>query len=341
MANGTLTRESAYQDSGMSSDAVGALSRTEAGIRRTSSRYTQAMSVIKPRSLATIEQRFLQEAAVAGQTFYYGWGSGEDRVEGPSIHLAMALARCWGNCGLEMQETLDFTDAWLMTATYIDSETGFTFERQFRQSKRSKIHGKHDEERKMDMRFQIGQSKCTRNLICNAVPRWLVNKGITAAKDGVRRTIEESIKKNGIASVIASAVKKLSALGVTEDLILFKYDRPTINALTIEDLVLIKGDICALEERQDTVQNLYPAPKEEPEDKKLTPGTLDELTQQAEQAEQDQPKGTVVASPDVAVMTAERIKKIETAPETLDEVADEIEQTKPRGPRGDDEGPPE
>lgn len=45
--------------------------------------------------------------------------------------------------------------------------------------------------------------------------------------------------------------------------------------------------------------------------------------------------------PEAETAILEVPEEVETAPETLDEVADEIEQKKPRGPRGDDEGPPE
>jgi len=144
--------------------------------------YTTAVAVQKPRILAEVEQRLLQEADQAGEDFYYGWGAGKDRVEGPSVGLALAAARCYGNCAVEMAPVQDTFDAWIFTASFIDLETGFTLSRQLRQSKRWIVYGKHDEA------------------------------------------------------------------------------RPTTRGLTVEDLVLIRGDLSAIGAGQDTVDNLYPQP---------------------------------------------------------------------------------
>src|ERR1700733_12715611 len=137
-------------------------------IQRVQTGYCTAVAVQKPRSLVVVKKRLDEEAALAGEDFFYGWGAGKDRVEGPSVGLAMAAVRCWGNCAIEALPVQDLGDSWVFTSAFIDLETGFTLTRQFRQSKKWTVHGKMDGERKDDVRFQIGQSKSARNVALNA-----------------------------------------------------------------------------------------------------------------------------------------------------------------------------
>ena len=72
--------------------------------------YATAIACQIPRQLEIVRRRIEDEGRLAGEEFYYGWGAGKDRIEGPSVKLANALARCWGNCALELlpvQETRD------------------------------------------------------------------------------------------------------------------------------------------------------------------------------------------------------------------------------------------
>lgn len=226
-------------------------------IQQVRTQHATAMSVQKPRTLSGVEKRFLEEAAMAGETFFYGWGAGKDRIEGGSIDLAMALVRTWGNCAVEMLPVQDLPDAWVFTAAFVDLETGFTISRQFRQSKLWIVHGKHDAARKEDIRFQIGQSKSIRNVVLSALPKWLANKGVEAAKSNVRGRIEKAIENKGAEYITGAAIKRMAGHGVTEPQVLAKFGRSTTAALTIEDLVVIHSDIHAIENGLDTVESLY------------------------------------------------------------------------------------
>lgn len=313
MANGTLVRGESSLD--VSQDAVQGLQRV-GGLQQVSGQHVKSLAVMKPRAIAKVQEKFLQEAAIAGESFFYAWGSGKDKVEGPTVDCAMALARAFGNCAVDMLPVDDQPDAWIMTASFLDTETGFTLTRQFRQSKRWKVYGNLDPERKDDVRFQIGQSKATRNVILNALPKWLVNKGVEAAKSGVRDFIENLVKSDGLEGVQRKAVDAIRKFGISEERILQKFGRATVKALEIEDLVLMKGDLSALKNGQDTAENLYPP--EKTEETNAAPGTLGELTQQAE--------GEQTAGPEVSLMTADRIKRIESAMsgEELDTMLEEI-----------------
>lgn len=227
-------------------------------MQRMQGRYATAISVQKPRVLRVIQEELLKEADLAGETFYYGWGAGKDRVEGASVNLAMSAVRIWGNCAVELQPVQETRDAWIFTAAFVDLETGFTLSRQFRQAKNWTVHGKFDEARKEDIRFQIGQSKAIRNVVLNVMPKWLTDRAVERAKDGVRRELEEAIGARGIDSVRDVLVKRLATQGVTDQMLLGKFGRPTVNALTVEDMVIMRADYNALHGGADTIDHLYP-----------------------------------------------------------------------------------
>ena len=232
-------------------------------VQRVQTQYTTAIAVQKPRSLKEVERRVLEESALLGSDAYYGWGAGKDRVEGPSKDLAMMMVRCYGNCALDMGEVQETRDAWIFTAKFIDLETGFTMSRQFRQAKGWTVHGKFDAARKDDIRFQIGQSKAIRNVVLNALPSWLVNRGLDKAKGGVREAIDARIKEHGLDKVQAKYLALLAELGASNAVVLEAMGRANAAQLTPEDLVILAGNYAALKSGAETTETLFPLkPKE-------------------------------------------------------------------------------
>jgi hypothetical protein len=225
--------------------------------------YTTAIAVQQPRDLQVVNKRLMAEAKLAGESFYYGWGSGRERIEGPSIGLAMAAARCFGNSAVDALPIQETDDSWVMTAAYIDLETGFTLTRQFRQSKKSVVHGKHDNERKDDIRFQIGQSKAARNVVVNALPKWLIDAAVNEAKVGVRAKIEQYVASKGLPAAVGLVLTGLAKHGVTEPIVLDKCQVAKLEGLTIDHVVMLRGDLYALDSGQDYASALFPAMAEE------------------------------------------------------------------------------
>ncbi len=231
----------------------------EVGMQRTQTRYTTAMRVQIPRELPLVESRALEEATLLGADGYYAWGQNKDRVEGPSKDLAMALIRCYGNCAVDLGEVQETRDAWIFTATFVDLETGFTLARQFRQAKGWTVYGKFDEARKEDIRFQIGQSKAVRNVILNAVPGWLVRRAMDRCKGGVREMIEATVEKHGMEKVVRRALDRLATLGAEEARVCECMGRKNAAGITLEDMVILHGNIAAIESGADTVDEIFPA----------------------------------------------------------------------------------
>ena len=226
-------------------------------LQRTGGQFATAVRVQEPRNLQVRSKMLMAEAKLAGEAFYYGWGSGKDRVIGPSIGLAMAAARVWGNCAVEPMPVEETADSWILTVNFIDLETGFTLGRQFRQAKDWTIHGRFDEERKDDMRFQIGQSKAARNVICNALPKWLIDATVREAQVGVRERITKYINEHGVAAAVDLVVAALIRAGVSEEAILAKCAVADRRALTVDHVVMLRGDLYAIENGTDRAETIF------------------------------------------------------------------------------------
>lgn len=231
-----------------------------ATMQQMQTQHATAMSVQQPRALRQVQKNIMVEAGLAGELFYYGWGAGKNKIEGPSVKMAIALARCWGNCAIDMLPMQDAGDSWIMTAAFVDLETGFTCNRQFRQAKNSIVHGKHDDARKDDIRFQIGQSKAQRNVILNALPEWLISEAMKEAKRGVLQSIEKKIANSSLSVVVGSALAALAKEGVSEERVLSKFDVVASTALTADHLVMVVADLRAIQEGQDLPDSVYPDP---------------------------------------------------------------------------------
>jgi hypothetical protein len=242
---------------------------TTTPVQRVQGGYVTAVAVQKPRTLPGVQKRLEEEATLAGERFYYGWGAGKERIEGPSVKLALAAVRCWGNCSVELLPVQETADAWIFTAAFVDYETGFTLQRQFRQAKKWAVFGRHDEARKEDIRFQIGQSKAIRNVVINAIPVGLTDRAMDVAKDGARAKLEKYIdgidkrdgKGRGIVFAVEMVLKGLAKHGATEADVLRKLEVADRKAIDVDRLLLLRGDLAALDAGEEYKDDLFPPTK--------------------------------------------------------------------------------
>ena len=233
------------------------------GAIQTHTLYNTAVKPAVARSLVSVQKRFLDEADLAGEDFYYGWGAGRNKVEGASVDLAMALVRCWGNAVVEARPIQELPDSWIFPTAFVDLETGFTLVRNFRQSKNWTVHGKMDLFRKEDMIFAIGQSKSARNVVLQALPKSLVLRGIERAKLGVRTGIQSLIDNKGLAAAAEACLKAFAKEGVTEAAILSRCGVVRREGLELEHLVSLKGDLGVIQRGQERAEILFPAPPDQ------------------------------------------------------------------------------
>lgn len=244
-----------------------------ATLQQVRTQFCTAVKVQLPRpTLQEICSKCENEAFMSGDEFYYAWAAKNSdgttgRIEGPSVKMANAAVRLYGNCATDLAPVQETATSYIFTAYFVDLETGFTMARQFRQSKKWKVHGKFDDERKEDMRFQIGQSKALRNVILNALPAVLFKKMLAKAKEGVRKDIEESINKYGRDKVIEKMLAHFKTLGVSKENIENVMNKK-IEALDLEDIVRLRGDIEAIHSGQELPETLFPESENKPKDTK-------------------------------------------------------------------------
>ena len=258
-------------------------------LRQTQTNYVTAVAVQQPRNLRECERKLIEEASLLGEDAFYSWSAGGDRVEGPSVNLALAAVRCFKNTVVEALPVQETPAAYIFTSAIIDLENGVTVTRQFRQAKSWTVHGRLDEARKEDIRFQIGQSKSHRNVILHALPSWFIERGFQAAKEGVRKKIEQYIKTHSMEAARKLMLDAFKKVGVTEEMILQKIERPTVPAVTVDDMVMLQGDLRAIETGAESAETLFPntEPTDGPSEGQTAERVRERLRQRREPSTRD------------------------------------------------------
>jgi len=228
-------------------------------LQQTRTQYTTAVAVQKPRSISKIAHNVLEEAKLAGSSFYYRWEVFDREknrkvpVEGESIGLAMCIARNYGNCVTDIELVTETPTHYLMKGVFVDLESGFTCPRLFRQRKSQKISGRMDIERQEDIVFQIGQSKAIRNAVAQAMPRWLIDRAIEVAKAAEL----SQIKGENIVMSRTKVLDFFAGYGVTAERIESERGKP-VDDWSPEDIVSLRGMATALKEGRITADELFP-----------------------------------------------------------------------------------
>jgi len=227
-------------------------------LQQTKTAYVTAVKVQEPRSIARVTKNVLEEAKLAGSSFYYRWEVENKKtkrksiVQGPSIDLTMCIARNYGNCALdiEVQETLTH---YLFKGSFIDLESGFTVPRLFRQRKKQNIGGGYGDERAEDIVFQIGQSKAQRNAIDKAAPGWLIDQAIEEA----RQSEINKITPENLHLARGKVLNYFAAHGITQERIEAKLERKA-DEWTAENIADLRASATALKEGRIDPDELFP-----------------------------------------------------------------------------------
>lgn len=287
MAQNENVQDDISQFSGQSAGSLIASGDT---MRQINTGFATAVSVQRPRDLERFRNNLMAEAKIAGKKFYYHWEVFDKEkgrkvpIEGTSIGLAMAAARNYGNCAVIPETVVETPTSYIFKSYFVDLETGYTYGRQFRMSKKFPVHGKMDDNRKEDIRFQIGQSKCDRNVVDKVLNgTGILDQAIETAKKSEREAIEKAIEKAGgdISAVIDKMLAYLLKFDIDQKRVENSYGIER-DSWTIDTLVMLAGDMQALKDRTETADTLFPIEKEEEQkttkpDKPI-PGFDDEKT---------------------------------------------------------------
>jgi hypothetical protein len=235
--------------------AVGAGGRA---IQRTQSQYTTAIAVQRQRDLAEVQQAVLKEASLSGKGFFYSMRFKTKKepfyeiIEGPSIDGAMILVRNFMNCVVDVELEGEGPMHWIFRASFVDLESGFTESRLFRQRK-NEAHGGMDNDRLLDIAFQIGQSKAQRNVIVKSMPEWLVSAAMQKAKEGAAKAY------SNLRQAVPAMISKFARLGVPQAKLEARLGIPS-TAWTANDLVTLAAIGNAIKDGQSSVEAEFPAP---------------------------------------------------------------------------------
>ncbi len=175
---------------------------------------TTAQPVVKYRDHKRLMQTLKTLTATFGDSYMYSWTlKGGETVEGPTIKMAMDLVREYGNCSVDVRE-IEGPTHWVFYARFVDLESGFTLTRAFRQRKGA-LQGKYEDDRKLDMAYQIGQSKASRNVVVNALANYVdfmveetkasLIDTVGGDKEKILKRIENTMKKFNISEASVTA----------------------------------------------------------------------------------------------------------------------------------------
>lgn len=248
----------AQQHDGLSNGGE-ALVAQGATLQRTSTPFVTAVAVQRPRDRRAVLAEVMAELEWKPEAAYYSWTTknkdgSRGVVEGPSIKLAMSIAREWGNCSTYAVLEADEGTHWRFAGHFVDLERGFVSTRTFRQRKPAGGMGRMDADRTEDIVYQVGQSKAIRNAVTNGIPEGLIAQAIAHAKGltGKRLT------SGGAAQSVERTVAAFARMGVTKAQLEARMEAPSAK-WTAEHFGDLRGIWNAIEEGQTTAANEFPA----------------------------------------------------------------------------------
>jgi hypothetical protein len=210
------------------------------------------------RDEARILQKLATVAAYAGdEVLLYRWPvknrrTGKtDTVEGPTVKAAYAIQRCYGNSRTDIA-SVDIGASWIFKAVFSDFEAGVQTARLFQQHKGVAKIGGDDDARRLDMAFQIGQSKAIRNAIIAHLELPFVN----FLMDEARKNLVGRIGKN-IAHYRGRIAQRLADIGVELHRVERQVGRPLADWLA-PDLARVITEIKAVADGMASAAESWP-----------------------------------------------------------------------------------
>lgn len=246
-----------------------------------------AQLVLKPRVIKNVLQAINAEAQAGGPDWFYSIPfknkrTGQtDYVEGPTIKLANAVAKLYGNCNIDPWCSSEGLDYWEFSARFIDLESGYAMTRLFRQRKDAAKIGGGDAGRNMEASYSIGVSKAIRNVIVNALTTY-TDYAFQQARDSLVERVGKDIAR--YRKETAARISEMVDIRRVEAII----GRPAGEWLA-RDIAQVIGMGKAVKDGMANINEVFPPI--EREDHGSTEGQLDEasgaggIAQQPEEGE--------------------------------------------------------
>lgn len=239
----------------MKSEARGAAEIAEAGRAMQEVQAAIVMAKKAPRDPLIAAEAALAECkrVTLARGAIYTYPRGGTNVEGPSIRLAEAICRAWGNMQWGILELSRMGDESTMLAYSWDLQTNTMARREFkvRHIRDTKQGGKPvtDERDIYEVTANAGARRlraCMLQLIPGDV--------IEACVERCKLTIEQSLGR--IEQAVPTMVEKFGALGVTPEMIQKRLHK-VLEAITYTDLVNLGNIYTSIEDGMGTVADYF------------------------------------------------------------------------------------
>ena len=206
------------------------------------------------KSLDRIKAMAKADEETANGCFYH-LSRGGDEINGVSVRMAEIIASCWGN--LRVQSRIIGNDGRTITAQGVchDLESNLAVSVEVKR----KITGKNGQTFSEDMQVVTGNAACAiafRNAVLKVVPK--------AITQGVINEVQEEAKKNiDLAKNRQQCVGYFVSLGVAETQLFEFLGINTMEEITADMIMNLRGIATAIKEGTTTVQETFVKPAEE------------------------------------------------------------------------------
>ena len=231
----------------MSTGALGQLAKAEVDMQiATAKRYPRDIHKSRDEAmgLATLDED-------TATSMYYALPRGGKRILGPSSRLAEVIVYSWGNIRAQAIVT-DIGEKFITAlGTCLDLEKNVAAQVEVRRRITDRNGKRYDD----DMIMVTGNAACSiafRNAVFKVVPFALIKPIYDAAQEtsvGKAKSMDE--RRRG-------AVEWFGKLGISEERILKTIGRRSMDEVTPDDLVVLKGLSTAIKDGDTTIEEAFP-----------------------------------------------------------------------------------
>jgi hypothetical protein len=166
----------------------------------------------------------------------YTTKEGSRTIEGPTVDLMDALAIEWGALLYSVRIVEQKGRAVKLRGRVVDLVSLVAIEREFLATL-APAPGRFEVDRWDAMQLQSAESKAVRGVLEHAIPAWLVDEAMTAARAAAHRA-----RTGGrtLAQAVATAVEKFASLGVSAEALVDLVGRPVVD-WSAYDLQTLRG----------------------------------------------------------------------------------------------------
>ncbi len=203
-------------------------------------------------SLATLDEQSAEECV-------YALPRGGKAIKGPSVRLAEIIASQWGNCRIGARVVhIDRTEKYVEAeGVFHDLETNAAVTARVRR----RISDSKGRIFNDDMIIVTGNAACSiakRNAILGAVPKAVWRAAYDAVEKVVAGDVQTLVERR------EQAMKAFAAFGVSPERVCLALAVNNADEITLEHMPILTGARAALKSGEATVEEMFPAPGQEP-----------------------------------------------------------------------------